>query len=344
MFRMADFEHSDLPKLPPAGVLVGEGHFTKTVFIEDSRLDTVTFLGPAAPNGTLSDGLLVLSSSGALFLDASLTEQSYVALADSGSHIDAIDVNHDGAYEYLRRGGWSEAPGLLSNKGEVVWTYDSLLGVNDLAAGDLTGDGTCSFAAGFNGIGGIHRVSADGKKVWSKSGGNIWHVEILDTDNDGVSEIIHSDASGKFTVRDPEGKVIRTARTDEYLSYFSPCKWPGAPDETLFIVAGDGRFLITDTKGRAFQRYDAPKCDQLGDGRGTAVTFESGQPPYFAALVTSNDESCLYIYDAQARLVYQESLGEPCESLIAWPEPNGAQSLLVGGHGRVWQFRPASFS
>jgi hypothetical protein len=50
--------------------------------------------------------------------------------------------------------------------------------------------------------------------------------------------------------------------------------------------------------------------------------------------------SALYVYDDEGTLRYQEILGEPCSALAAVPDKEaGAEVLLIGGDGKVWEYR-----
>src|SRR6185295_3356852 len=112
------------------------------------------------------------------------------------------------APRYIDRGGGGWQTGaFIGEDGARLWQPDALQGMDDLAAGDVDGDGVPEFVVGYNGDGGIHLHDAAGKRRWREDDGNVWHVEVVDTDGDGRCEIVHSNAGGDLTVRDASGKV-----------------------------------------------------------------------------------------------------------------------------------------
>jgi hypothetical protein len=74
-----------------------------------------------------------------------------------------------------------------------------------VAYGDLDADGTMEFVVAWNGGGGVQLRNRAGEIIWKRRDANVWHVEIVDTDNDGKAEIVHSNASGHLVIRDQQG-------------------------------------------------------------------------------------------------------------------------------------------
>lgn len=108
------------------------------------------------------------------------------------SRPEVVDVDGDGRCEFLDRGsGWQSA-GLLGSDGEVLWSLDSVTGVDDIAAGDLDGDGILEFVVGWNGADGLWRHDSRGRVLWRTPDDNVWSVAIVDVDGDGRQEIVHT--------------------------------------------------------------------------------------------------------------------------------------------------------
>lgn len=158
-------------------------------------------------------------------------------------------------------------------------------------------DGVADFVVGFNGEGGVHLLDINGQEVWQQSGGNVWHIEFVDTDGDGKLEIIHSNAAGELTVRDRQGNIINRTKPAPYFSEFSICNWPTQNDREYALLAENDTIWLFDFNGKSVKQYSAPQSGSLGVARGVAFTI--GQlSGYFAVIVNLRNENraLLYIY------------------------------------------------
>lgn len=153
--------------------------------------------------------LIIAGTHGALVTDHHFREKKYVKLNGKFDPISVVQVDSD-SIGYINRGSWCSQPYLMDSNGNRTWSYsggDS--GVDDMAAGDINGDGLPEFVVGFNGGGGLHLLDHNGHKVWSKPDGNVWHIEIVDVDGDGHQKIVHSNAGGYITIRNENGEILK---------------------------------------------------------------------------------------------------------------------------------------
>ena len=335
-------EMSIPPELTRPGVKHGTGILDKSVYLTDPALGSVTEI---VPQPVASSHLGVAGTRGAVFLAADGTVQSRVKFASALSYIQFVDVNGDGKLEFLNRGGggWSDAS-VLDDQGRVLWTYGGMPGVDDMAAGDLDGDGVLDFVVVFNGGGGVRRLDKGGALQWTEADGNVWHVEIVDADGDGRPEIVHSNAGGEITVRDPTGKIVRRAKPSSYFSVFSLCRWPSRADRQFLLSAADDKFWIFDYDGTRLATFDAPETGSLGDAHGAPVRLRAGEGPSFAVIVEFHNwnVSVLYVYGPDQKLVYQEVIADNCRSMTAVPrEGSDVDDLLIGGTGTIWKYAAA---
>ena len=326
-------------------IVVGQGVLSTNVFVEDARLGSVTDIAMGELDPAPGEEVAVAGSVGALFLDAKANVKSAVTFSARAAHVDIIDVQSDGVCEFMNRGSWGIPASVMDHQGKTMWTYGSTApGVNDMAAGDIDGDGSLEYVVGFNGAGGVHLLETNGTRVWRMPDSNVWHVEMVDADGDGSPEIVHSNAGGEMNVRDRQGNVITQARPGPYLSGFSLCRWPNAESSEYALVSEDDVIWVFDFGGKTVTKLDAPRCGRLGLARAVPVKLRADEPEYFAVAVDlkAARQAILYVHDASGALVYQEVLPESCASIAAAALDGGpTEALLVGGDGKVLRYEAA---
>jgi len=207
--------------------------------------------------------------------------------------------------------------------------------------------------AAFNGDGGLRRLDENARVVWQKPGGNIWHVEIVDTDGDGKAEIVHSGAAGGFAIRDRDGKLIREiipggegfAILRPYCSEFSLCPWPDKKSHfkilTLAQTLASSQLMLCGFDGKIIGRYSVPDPEKFHEVYGTALRGKKGEPPLLAVIGIDNlsTSSMLLVFNAKREIVYQETSSDPSGALLALPAgDSGTDDLLVGRTNAVWQY------
>lgn len=339
---------ASLMPAPPAGLVVsgvkqGAELFSKSVWLREPMLGEITDIQWGEFEKGAGTEFGIAGTAGAVFADDTGKVRATVRFASPAARVALIDVEGNHVCEFLNRGGrgWQDAA-LMNHAGAVVWSYGG--GVNDMAAGDLDGDGIVEFVVGFNGSGGVHLLDRTGRKLREHSDGNVWHVEVTDTDGDGKPEIVHSNAAGELTVRDGAGRRIRSVKTPVHFSEFSLCPWPGRGEPRLPIYARDDQVFVITYDGAADARRDAPDCGEFGMVAATLVKFKASEPEYIAVAVAIENwkRSVLYVFDASGTLAYREVFEELCQAMAARMNgESGAESLLLGGAGQVWEYRVA---
>jgi hypothetical protein len=188
----------------------------------------------------------------------------------------------------------------------------------------------------------VHLLDDRGSKRWNRPDGNVWHVETADTDGDGRLEIVHSNAAGQMTIRDSQGNVLRRAEPAGYFSDFSLCRWPTRSSRQYALSAEDDTVWLYDFQGQTAARFDAPQAGTLGTAFGVSAKLKPQEPEYLAVLVEFENwnRSIICVYDGNGALVYQEILPEACAAITAMPSGKpGTDTILVGGHGRILQYK-----
>lgn len=330
------------PALAKPGIRFGSGFLSKSRFLADQTLGAVTDIVPGKGDPAPGVEIGIAGTEGADFVDGSGIVKSRVHF-DGGPHsrISIVDVNHDGVCEFMNRGSWSSKAALLDHKGKMLWEYGGSPGVDDMAAGDINGDGLLEFAVGFNGGGGVDLVDSKGRKQWNQPDGNVWHVEMVDTNGDGRLEIVHTNAGGEITVRDASGSVISRSSAAAYCDDFDLCKWPTGGSRPYLLEPSDGSIWLFDYNGSTVARLDAPGCVSPNRVKVTPARLRQGRPEYLAVLVeyARENQSILYVYDSAKKLVYEESLPEAYGSIAAARlGKSGDESILIGGPGHILRY------
>jgi hypothetical protein len=255
--------------------------------------------------------------------------------------VSVVCQKNTGALGYISRGAWASLPYLIDSSGKQQWKYNGGgSGVDDMAAGDLNGDGNLEYVVGFNGSGGVHLLNSDGNKVWSQPDGNVWHVEIVDVDGDGHPKIVHSNATGVITIRGADGQILSKHKPATYFAHFSIINLPDAKNLPYLLLNNDEKIWILNFKGETIKRLPAPFSNN-GHAKGSMVKLENGDS-YLGVIVDAYiwDRSIFYLYNSSDQLVYQEILPEACFSIYAFPSFDGRhQLLLVGCKNVVWQYK-----
>jgi hypothetical protein len=331
------------PATPQAvGVVTGAGVLSKSAFAQDGRVGTVTEIAMGEFDPSPGTEIGVAGSRGALFLDEQGNVKSAVTFSAPADHVDIIDADNDGICEFMNRGGPGVPPSVIDHQGTAVWTYAGPT-ANDMAAGDIDGDGKLEYAVGCSAS--VHLLETDGTRVWQKPDDGVSHVELVDADADGSLEIVHSSAGGEMKLRDRDGNIMSRVPFAAASVAFSLCAWPGRGWPQHALVSADATIWIGALDGRIANALAAPQCGKGGHARGITARLKSGPSEYAAVVVgfPNQDRAIVYVYDPNGTLVYHEVLPEPCPSIAAVSLGDSeTEVLLVGGEGKVYQYELAS--
>ncbi len=323
----------------------GEGLLERSVVLRDASLGLVThFVRDPTSDTTLG----VAGLGGAVFMKADGSVSSRIKfsgeMAAGAPHVSSprptrvefIDMNGHGDWAFLNRGGdgWADSS-LIGKDGKTRWTCgDDPDAVDDMAAGDLDGDGIADCVVGFNGGSGVRRLDHNGKRKWQVPDANVWHVAIVDTDGDGKPEIVHSNAAGQITIRNRDGKILKRLEPPIYCADFSLCRWPTAKDPSKLLLPGKGNSLI-DFAGKVAAHTDLPN---RGDHTyGLPLRLNTLDEEYL--VIAQRSVLCLFTHKLQ--LVYEEDIDD-CGSIAAIPaDRTGREALLIGDKNVVWKYQLA---
>ena len=175
-------------------------------------------------------------------------------------------------------------------------------GVDDAASGDF-GNAVNQFVVGFNGGEGVHLLDSNGKMVWRREDGNVWHVEIVESGEHPEPLIVHSNAKGELTIRNGSGEVLARHPFEKYLSKFSITAW-GTDQCRDKVITSDSSFVyIVGLDGKTIARLPA-RIHGDGDGETLGTPFRaSNGVSYYVSLQRYElwTRSVLRVYDDHNR-------------------------------------------
>lgn len=319
-------------ELKTATIVEGAGRFSKEVLFTKADLGVITDFEQIPDHE-----LVVVGQKGAAFLDNNHLLNRSVTFEKCDSDVTSVNV---GTGVFLCRGTWNTNTALFDAGGKTLWSYGGgMNGIDDAAAGTLGPDALKRIVVGFNGDGGIRLLNSEGKELWKKDDGNVWHIEIAAAADKSGNVILHSNARGQLTVRDANGDVLGLYKPEIYLASFSMTRWREDPNVNKLVASEEGSVYIIDDKGKTLARLPAPGSAPMAQTKSASVNL-SPDIPFFAVLLRYFlwNRSLLYIYNGQAQLVYHEVLDHDCDAVRASTERNGIEDLLLGCEGAVWKY------
>lgn len=140
--------------------------------------------------------------------------------------------------------GWGKDVQAFAPDGKQLWSYPRGNGVDDVWAGNITGDQREEVVIGYNGSTGLHAVDPDGKQLWKYTGiGNVWHLCTGDVNGDGKAEVISTSARGQVHVFDAAGKKMKDISPGFYASMVRFAAGADGPRVYVTGSSDDGEML-----------------------------------------------------------------------------------------------------
>jgi hypothetical protein len=280
---------------------------------------------------------------GAAFLTRGYIPKRHISFANvrAGEAV-PVDVEGDGQYEFMDRGGGWAPVQLISAKGQLLWRFphdrSDPDAADQMAAVNMDGNGVLEFIVGMNAAAGLYALKPDGSVKWRHNAKNVSNVEILDLNGDGHSEIVHIDGAD-IVIRQLDGTAIRRFN------------FPVHPLRHLVWKLDDGRNLIVGTKGHFIHLFDPFGNEafkvRLPQSKGYPDSVQpirlEGTQCYASAnrIAYSYDIGHLYIFDVEGKVLYHEKFPARVSALATVQDSKNAKNeiLLVGVGAQLVEYR-----
>ena len=124
-------------------------------------------------------------------------------------------------------------------------------------------------------------MNREGKTVWKKKEGDVWHIETLETNGDGRQEILHSNARGQLLVRNSNGDVIAKYLPNHDVLGFTLTRWGAEQHPTHILVpttedsegSSKSIFVVLDASGQIITQLESPLGQSLNKVKATPIRF-----------------------------------------------------------------------
>lgn len=273
-----------------------------------------------------------------------------------------VDIDDDGVYEFAGFGSYPYTAFVLNRRGRMLWKHQGeSIDIKNVEVIDADSDGKKEILVAAKGA--LKAFDLKGNEKWSQQLSLDFGAKsfFLDVETDGKIDVVTDGFGGGSTVI--QVKSGETRKIEKPADIKGILEEDGTTPSILFFA--DNKFGLFDFGGNLLAKYDAPlssiedkrwypdendfdfqrKFASVFRAQAARVKFKTGEPKFLAVLATLYtklpDESfidMLYVYNADGRLVYQESFRNGGGQLITFPNENGTENLLVSEDKTVWSF------
>ena len=187
-----------------------------------------------------SNEILVAGLDGTLrIVDSAGSKIEKITIRDSFDRIELGRHTQDGV-RLLCYSNYDTRISVLNRSGTTVCSFsseDAIIGVHWC---DLNSDGNDEIIIGTCGTVGLHALSPDGKRLWSRSKiGSVWNQAVIPSRNPSPSRIYVTNATGSIQVFDQTGKPCGTLRAPGERFFQISAARETANGSIQVVVAGD---------------------------------------------------------------------------------------------------------
>jgi len=199
------------PAAQPAAAVKDADKMLQPVLVWSNNLPGATALCSGDWDGGGAAEILVATGTKLHVLNLEGQEKSAVMLPAVYSMMECGRHSQKGP-RLLGYSNWGRRLDVVDKTGKELWNFSSMMGVDGAHWADLDGNGTDELIVGMNGFGGLEALSADGRKMWQVSMGNVWGQAAVPPGPAGQALVFATEASGSVRVFDGKGHPVRTLR------------------------------------------------------------------------------------------------------------------------------------
>jgi hypothetical protein len=284
---------------------------------------------------------------GVVFLDPRDNERKRLAFSDRNFQtVDLVHTNNRRSCHFIAYTLFNHVA-LLDSSGAELWRRpqeaDSGRPLDGVQHGDIDGDKRSEFAIYARYRAGIDLADERGKVLWNHPVYALGHLAMGDVRGNGKQEIIYSNANNAdratvFKTLDARGTVVKEWELPTGSYEFALIHWPNTARKPNLLLTEENIIRVVDLKGQTVARLEAPGCRHFGAVKAVTVALRKGKPAYLAVRKFLHpDLAVLFVYDADQKLVYQETearRGSTQPAIAGVPgHKKGVERLLVGTDG-----------
>ncbi|MEK6676480.1 MAG: VCBS repeat-containing protein [Planctomycetota bacterium] len=270
-----------------------------------------------------------------------------------------IDLNGDDRFEATCNGGGFSDVALVDADGNDVWVFDGGGyekrggAANDLAVGDIDGDGDLEFCIGFSESLGC--FDERGEEIWRENDKSFGYNQVLIIN--GTSSLVLA-VRYPYLSRDDYSLIVRTGsgellfnRTVSRGFHFDLAQWPPDQTEPSLVTATDSSFAFRNLEGELKLEYaipDALVADEDVDSFACEyVVLEMDSQKYLLVNYTaeyvqlafspSPVRSAILLYDTSGNLVYFEVLDDLVTIVSLADTQTGVKKILMLKRGTIFE-------